>query len=173
MSAFESPGDERPALGAVLETLQRIWALNHEVERLSARMRRSLGITAQQRMVLRIVGRFPGIRPVRLSSVLCLDAATLSTALSRLERAGLVTRERDERDGRRVYVALTARGRELDVPTTGTVEAAVEAALAKCEPSDVAGAYRVLDALRQSLIEQEAPPVEGSSKIPPGRRRTR
>lgn len=173
MIDFEDPKDERPPLGAVLETLQRIWALNHEIERLSARMRRTIGITAQQRMVLRIVGRFPGITPGRLSTLLCLDAATLSTTLARLERRGLVRRRRDERDGRRVSVALTARGRELDVPTDETVEAAVETALSRCEPSDVASSYRVLDALTQVMVEQAAKTSPSKSRREPsGRRRS-
>jgi hypothetical protein len=72
-----------------------------------------------------------------------------------------------------VYVALTASGRALDVPTTGTVEAAVETALGRCEASDVTIAYRVLDALKRSLVEQEttrAAPTK-RSRLPPGARR--
>lgn len=164
MSPAREPRDESPRLGEALDLIRRLWTLNHELERLSARMSRDLGITAQQRMVLRIVGRFPGITPGRLSSLLCVDAATVSTALTRLERRKLVAREPDPRDRRRVAVALTAEGRALDIPTTGAVEAAVEAALAEVGPKQARIADRVLDALAEALRDQR----EGSGPSPVG-----
>jgi DNA-binding MarR family transcriptional regulator len=146
-----------PPLGEALELMRRLWALNHELERMSGRMSRVLGITAQQRMVLRIVGRFPGIMSGRLSELLCVDAATVSTTMARLEKRGLLRRQRDPRDGRRVSVALTAAGRALDVPTTGTIEAAVETALAESSAADLRGATRLLEALTRALGSQEMP----------------
>jgi DNA-binding MarR family transcriptional regulator len=166
---FTNPGEEMPPLGEALELMRRLWALNHELERMSGRMSRVLGITAQQRMVLRIVGRFPGITSGRLSELLCVDAATVSTAVTRLEKRGLLRRQRDPRDGRRVSVALTPAGRALDVPTTGTIEAAVEAALATCAPSDLRGARRLLEALTHALVSQEPP---GAARAVPVRARS-
>lgn len=51
-----------------------------------------------------------------------LDSGTLTPVLKRLEQAGFVTRRRDADDERRVLVAITAAGQELedrvaDVPT--------------------------------------------------------
>jgi DNA-binding MarR family transcriptional regulator len=134
--------------------MRQLWSVSHELEVLSGRMAKELGITAQQRMIIRIVGRFPGITAGRLSVLLCVDAATVSTALARLERRGLVSRERDRRDGRRVTVALTHQGRRLDVPAAGTVEAAVDAVLAGSAPADVAATHRVLAALGSRLREE-------------------
>lgn len=56
-----------------------------------------------------------------LGERLDLDSATLSPLLRRLEKAGLVTRQRKVEDNRVVEIELTARGRELkeqlrDVP---------------------------------------------------------
>ncbi len=48
-----------------------------------------------------------------LGTRLHLDSGTLTPLLKRLEQAGLVTRERDGRDERRVLVSLTAAGRQL------------------------------------------------------------
>lgn len=159
-----------PPLGDAIELMRRLWMLNHELERLSARMTRALGITAQQRMVLRIVGRFPGVTAGRLSELLCVDAATVSTGLAKLEQRGLLTREREAKDRRRVVVALTARGRELDIPTTGTVEAGVEAMLARGAAEDVAATHRVLDALASAFGEQSAPPSDVPGRKPPRKR---
>ena len=57
-----------------------------------------------------------------LGGRLRLDSGTLTPVLKRLEQAGFVTRRRDSHDERRVLVALTAAGRDLqdrvsDVPT--------------------------------------------------------
>jgi DNA-binding MarR family transcriptional regulator len=142
-------------LGDALDLMRRLWVLNHELERLSARVLRRLGVTAQQRMMLRIIGRFPGITSGRLSGVLSVDAATVSTALARLERRGLLRRERDSVDRRRVAVALTEAGRVLDTPATGTIEAAIVATFERVPSSDVAATRRVLDTLAVALQEQE------------------
>jgi DNA-binding MarR family transcriptional regulator len=142
-------------LGDALDLMRRLWVLNHELERLSARVQRRFGVTAQQRMMLRIIGRFPGITPGRLRDVLSVDAATVSTALARLERRGLLRRERDPHDRRRVAVALTEAGRALDTPATGPVEAAIVTTFERTTKADVAATRRVLDALASALQEQE------------------
>ncbi len=56
-----------------------------------------------------------GRLPVRdLANRLGLDASTVTRSIDGMARDGLVRRSRDERgDRRRVYVALTARGRTL------------------------------------------------------------
>lgn len=113
-------------LGPALEFLQHLWHLNHALERLSSRMERTLGITAQQRLVIRCVGKYPGMTPGQLACVLHLDPGTVSAALRRLERRGALVRRRDPRDKRRVTLGLTAAGRALDRPAAGTVEHAVE-----------------------------------------------
>lgn len=156
-------------LGDALDLMRRLWTLNHELERLSARVLRRFGITAQQRMTLRIVGRFPGITAGRLSAVLCVDAATISTALAKLESRGLLARTRDPQDRRRVTVALTARGRVIDTPTRGTIEAAILETFEVVRESDVRATQRVLDTLAVRLRAQEAVAQSGA----PGRRTRR
>ena len=44
---------------------------------------------------------------------LAVTLATLTTTMNKLERKGLVTRERSQKDRRRVLVSLTRRGREV------------------------------------------------------------
>ena len=136
--------------------MRRFWSVSHELEVLSASMSKRLGITAQQRMIIRVVGRFPGITAGRLSETLCVDAATVSVALARLERQKVLRRARDGEDRRRVTVTLTAYGRRLDAPLDGTVEAAVDRTLASTTKEDVAAAHRVLDVLALSLREEVA-----------------
>lgn len=141
----------RPALGPTLEFLTLIWELNHVLEISSSRLKRTVGVTAQQRMILRIVGKFPGIAAGQLASLLHVHPGTLSTALARLERRGLVTRQRDAHDKRRVFLGLTAKGRTFDAPAAGSVESAVARVLRGSPEADVASTRRCLRALVDEL----------------------
>jgi DNA-binding MarR family transcriptional regulator len=146
-------------LPPTLEFLRRLWRLNHALERRSSRMHTEIGITAQQRMVLRCLGCLGEVHAGELADVLHLDPGTLSATLRRLEERKLVRRARDDADSRRVRIALTADGRRLDVPTPGTVEAAVAQLLADTEPDDLARTARVLERFAAALeaVDQRAP----------------
>lgn len=148
-------------LGPPLDFLQRVWQLNHALEKLSSHMERTIGVTAQQRLIIRCVGKYPGITLGSLARVLHLDPGTVSTAIKRLTRKGLLERRRDPRDARRGFLGLTARGRELDRPTKGTVEGVVQRLLESTRPNETASAALVLDRLT-TLLEAEL-----ASKPPP------
>lgn len=145
-----------PQLGSALEFLTLLWDLDHELEAQSSRMRAAFGITAQQRMLVRILGRFPELPAGQLADMLRIHPGTLSTALNRLERRGLVARRRSKDDRRRVTVALTAKGRRLDVPTRNTVESAVGHVLDQVSARDVAVVGRFLRALSEALRTEAA-----------------
>lgn len=134
-----------------LDFLQKIWGLNHAVEKLSSRMEKKLGITAQQRVVIRCIGTYPGITAGQLAGVLHIDPGTMSTALRRLEERKLIERRRDPSDSRKNSLALTAWGREFDSPTEGTVEKAVEQMLATSTPHELATTRAVLERLTSFL----------------------
>jgi DNA-binding MarR family transcriptional regulator len=114
-------------------------------------MQTELGVTAQQRMAIRIVGKFPEITAGQLASYLRIHPGTLSTALARLEKRGLLQRRRDVRDKRRVMLALTEKGRRLDVPTSGTIESAAARVLARVSQRDRAATLRCLQAVIAEL----------------------
>lgn len=140
----------RPAeypLGPGFDFLQRLWQLNQGLEQASSRMERRLGVTAQQRLIIRCVGRYPGLTAGQLARLLHLDPGTVSAALKRLEKKGLLDRRKDPRDRRRASLALTAPGRELDRPEPGSVEDAVERLLAKTTAEELAVVSTVLGRL--------------------------
>lgn len=140
-------------LGPALDFLERLWRLNHATERLSARMERRLGITAQQRFVIRCVGAYPGITAGQLATLLHLDRGTISATLRRLETKGLLERRRDPADNRKVVLGLTSKGRALDVPTAGTVEQAVDRMLAATSKEAVVVVGEILARLTAELEE--------------------
>ena len=141
-------------LGPTVEFMRTLWRLNHALERLSRRMEAAWGVTAQQRMIIRCVGKYPGMTASQLARQFHVDAGTVSTALGRLERKGLLERRRAERDRRRLTLGLTAAGRTVD-HVAGTLDHAVESLLRAASGEDVAGTRRVLETLA-NLLEFEA-----------------
>lgn len=134
-------------LGDALDFLRRVWRLDHALERLSRRMERDLGLTGQQRLVLRCIGKFPGVTAGQLSSLVHVDPGTMSATLRRLEQKGLVRRRPDPSDKRRLCLGLTDAGRALDAPTVGTVESAVDELLATSSAADKAAGAALLERL--------------------------
>ena len=125
----ESGKEKRYDLSEGLLVLRDLWALGHAMERTSRRMHDAIGITAPQRMMIRILGRQPGVSAGQLARLLHVDAGTVSAALARLEGRGLLERKRDPRDNRRVLVRLTRAGKKLDIPRDDSLEAAIARAL--------------------------------------------
>lgn len=149
--------DDEPSypLGPALDFLERTWRANHAMQRVSNRMARDLGLTGPQRLVVRCIGRYPGIPASQLASLLHLDRGTISSTLNRLEKRGLIERRADPNDGRRITLGLTEDGRAFDRPTEHTIEAAVEQRLGTISKHDLAVTMRVLGALADAL-EHEA-----------------
>ncbi len=143
-----------PPLNPALEFLQRLWQLNHALEKLSSQMEKRIGVTAPQRMIIRCIGKSPGMAPSRLAQILHLDPGTISATISRLEDKGFVVRKRDRVDKRRVSLSLTARGKKLDRPTRGTVEHGMERLLAGARPADIAATRKLLEHLTAVLEEE-------------------
>ncbi len=140
-------------LEPALAFLRELWALDHALGSTSKRMHDRMGITAEQRMLLRFVGKFPRMTAGELASMLHVEKSTLSLALKRLEGKGLVTRSRDTTDARKSRVVLTREGRKFDRPTVGTVERAVERALLATKPREIDAVRLFLQGLVRLLEE--------------------
>lgn len=147
-------GDAVPPLGEQLEFMRLLWAITHGLQTHSKLMAATLGITGPQRLVIRIVGRFPGASPGALARILHLDPSTLTGVLRRLEAAGLLNRRPDPRDGRRVVLRLTAAGRRVDVLTSGTIESAMGGLLRKIPRRRLEAAREVLGVIADGLQER-------------------
>ena len=118
-------------LGPVLDFMQRLWAVVHELQSISKRMDATLGVTGPQRLVIRILGRRPGLSAGELAAIMHVHPSTLTGVLRRLQARALVERRVDPGDARRVLLHLTTSGRRLDQKRIGTVEDGIERALAR------------------------------------------
>jgi len=151
----DGQGDDGSDLGPVLEFMKQLWAVDHGLQTISKRLESQHGITGPQRLVVRIVGRTPGISAGALAQILRMHPSTLTGILRRLETRGILTRKSDPNDARRALFALTARGRKVDTLKTGTVEAAVRRVLAR-QPNEASVAQRLLAALALELENDSA-----------------
>lgn len=153
-----------PVLPGILAFMQVLWAVAHRLEQTSKRMNASLGVTGPQRLVLRVVGLYPGVSAGGLAAILHVHPSTLTGVLRRLQLQGMVRRKGDPRDGRRVLLSLSAAGIRANAGRSGTVEAAVESALTGCDARQMAAATAVLERLAARLEHRDdaAPQAPGA-----------
>ena len=131
--------------------MRLLWALNHGYDSVSKRMGRTIGVTGPQRLVVRMIGCFPGASAGELAGLLHSHPSTLTGVLRRLEMHGLITRATDPQDGRRAQFGLTGGGRNIDRTKVGTIEAAMRRALQGLPSSQVAAAERILERIAREL----------------------
>src|SRR5207245_7437579 len=109
------------------------------------------GVTGPQRLVVRVVSRYPGASAGHLANVLHLHPSTLTGVLHRLETGRIIERKLDPKDGRRALFHLTHRGQEIARSSAGTVESIVKGSLARIPHAKVAVAKEVLATLAEEL----------------------
>lgn len=149
-----------PPLGEVLEFMRLLWAVDHGLQSTSKRMESTLGLTGPQRLVVRLVGRFPGITAGTLAQILHVHPSTLTGVVKRLVKRGYLVRQDDPGDMRRALLFVTGPGSALDIPATGTVEAATERLLLRMPAESLTEARELLTALSEELHLAEAPTCE-------------
>jgi DNA-binding MarR family transcriptional regulator len=156
----DTPSD-RP-LGPVLDFMRLMWAINHGLDRASRAMQAKFGVTGPQRLVLRIVGTFPGLSAGDLARTLHVHPSTLTGILQRLEARGLLRRLTDPDDARRVQLEITAKGKRLNVPSVGAVESAIKRLMATWSDSELNVTRRTLTAIAEEL---DGSPTGGRKRV--------
>lgn len=114
---------------------------------------RAQGLSDQQWRVLRVLGEHGAVETGRIASEAFISGPSLTGVLARMERDGLIQRERDPADQRRTVVQATAAGRKLARTLARRIENhydAVEQALGKRK-------LKTLYALLDELIALEQP----------------
>ena len=92
---------------AVLIALRRII---RATDICSQKLRKTVGLTTPQSLVLRTVAQSGGVSLGRIARNLSLSQATVTTLVDRLDRGEFIERVRSEEDRRRVFVRLTTSG---------------------------------------------------------------
>lgn len=118
------------------------------------------GLTPAQYNVLRILrGAGPEGLPTLAIGERMLDLSPGVTRLvDRLEKAGLVTRERSNADRREVRCRITAAGLALLKKLDGPVDAADRELVSQLSPAEQRTLVRLLDLVRNSVAHRAAAP---------------
>ena len=140
-------------LGPVLEFMRALWALDHALQSASKRMEARVGVTAPQRLVVRIVGRFPGISAGEVAEILHVHPSTLTGVLKRLEARKVILRRVDPGDARRAPPRPHRARPRLDALRSGTIEAVVRQVLRDLPPEAVRSARTLAEALTAALAQ--------------------
>lgn len=107
-----------------------------------------LGLTYTQYIVLMVLWEEESVNVGQLGQILHLDAGTLTPLLKRMEKAGLVTRQRSKEDERITLISITEEGNALkekckDIPFKA---ASVSPKLTQQEVKELYGLlYKLLD----------------------------
>jgi DNA-binding MarR family transcriptional regulator len=149
-------------LGRVLEFWRLLWAVDHALQSTSKWMEARLGVTGPQRLVIRMIGCFPGVSAGALANLLHVHPSTLTGVLGRLTDRGAIRRTADPLDSRRALFWLTARGLRIDRLRSGTVEAAIIRAVANASARNRAAARAILARVAFELEREVA--GSGSSR---------
>lgn len=90
-----------------------LYAATNLLTRLYGPVLAAIGLTYPQYLVMLVLWEEEPQTVGELGARLYLDSGTLTPLLKRMEAAGLVSRQRDPQDERRVLVSLTPKGRAL------------------------------------------------------------
>ncbi|MES1929917.1 MarR family transcriptional regulator [Salinisphaera dokdonensis CL-ES53] len=109
-----SPERDNDSLPVLNEQLCfSLYTATHRIIRAYRPLLEPLGLTYVQYLVMLVLWEQAPRSVGELGQQLHLDSGTLTPLLKRMEKSGLVLRERDSEDERRVLISLTEEGRDL------------------------------------------------------------
>lgn len=87
------------------------------------------GLSLPQARIMTVLGKLPGMSLRELTDQTQMDKGQISRVVTQMEADGLITRESDKNDGRRLILTLTPSGAKLHDQTIGTAESRQKAIL--------------------------------------------
>jgi MarR family transcriptional regulator, organic hydroperoxide resistance regulator len=113
------------------------------------------GMSAPQGMVVGLLSRKKKMKITELSNELCLSNSTVSGIIDRLEKQGMVERERSEKDKRVVYVSISPDFKVGHEVFHKKLEKNIENILSQGNPEELHTIFEGLDALKKLLKDQQ------------------
>src|SRR5882672_5876399 len=100
------------------QVLEAIIYLYTESRRITKELARRAALTGPQLTVVKLLEQIGDLSLSELSEKIRAQNSTVTGIIDRMEREGLVTRERSKEDRRVVHIRLTTKGAELarDIP---------------------------------------------------------
>lgn len=135
-----------------------LYAASRAMVRSYGPLLKELGLTYPQLLVMMVLWEQDDLSVSQLGERLRLDSGTLTPLLKRMEKQGLVSRQRDPADERRVRVTLTQQGRDLSGPASRLHHALfcrLQELSGDSGASEVTGLRDALHALTEALGDAE------------------
>lgn len=111
-----------------------------------------IGLSAGQELLLMLLWDKEPRSQAELTRELAIEPPTTSKMLARLERGGLIARERSESDRRTVLVSLTEAGRALEGPVNAAWRTLEEDTVAALTPQQQEDLMILLGRVLESLL---------------------
>jgi DNA-binding MarR family transcriptional regulator len=129
----------------------------HAVDMRSRRLISSHGITGPQLMILKVLSVLNGSSVGELTREVHLSQATVTGILDRLEKRGLVERQRSDVDKRKVNVSLTDAGKNILADAPPLLQEKFMSEFAKLEDWEQT---QILSSLQRIVSMMEASDIE-------------
>ncbi len=95
------------------EVLVSIRQIIRAIDLHSKQLNKNFGLTSPQLLLMRAIKVSPKLTIRQLSTSSNMSQATATSILDRLEKRGLIVRERDKSDKRKVHAIITEQGEEI------------------------------------------------------------
>lgn len=149
---------------AIVETIIYLYT---ESRRLTKQAARELGLTGPQLTVIKLLETFGDLSLSSLSERIRAQNSTVTGIIDRMEREGLVSRERSTSDRRVVYIRLTPKGSALAKSIEVEPMEIMRGVLGALNREDSRDLLRILGKLQKrvrSLVKEREPASASDEK---------
>ncbi|RNC71841.1 MAG: MarR family transcriptional regulator [Desulfuromonadales bacterium] len=139
----------------IMDNIRRVFQVVNEQ---SKQVERETGLTGPQVWAIKVISEHGPVRVSDLAMKMYLHPATVGGILDRLEKRGLISRNRSTEDRRVVEVSLTDEGRSLVEHSPEVASNKITHGLESLENEELSVIHRGLDRLAVILDAKGLPP---------------
>ncbi|MGK3996008.1 MarR family winged helix-turn-helix transcriptional regulator [Sorangium sp. So ce1024] len=143
------PPPERPEIDAIVEMIIYLYT---ESRRLTKGMASGFGLTGPQLTILKLLESFQDLSLSTLSERIRAQNSTVTGIVDRMEREGLVRRERSKADRRVVHIRLSEKGARLAREIQVEPMEIFRSALLSLSSTDLRDLLRILTKLQKQVV---------------------
>lgn len=157
--------DAKPEVDAIVETIIYLYT---ESRRLTKGLASQFGLTGPQLTVIKLLETFDNLSLSSLSERIRAQNSTVTGIIDRMEREGLVRRERSTSDRRVVHIRLSDKGQKLAKQIQVEPMEIFRDALGSLSQTDLRDLLRLMNKLQRHVRTQVAAHDGGLSRGPEG-----
>jgi DNA-binding MarR family transcriptional regulator len=157
--------EAKPEIDGILETIIYLYT---ESRRLTKGMAREVGLTGPQLTVIKLLESFGDLSLSSLSERIRAQNSTVTGIIDRMEREGLVKRERSTSDRRVVFIRLSDKGAKLAREVEVEPMEIFRSALVGLPREDLRDLLRILAKMQKRVRARVAGQVSTGPKAPDG-----